>query len=97
MVVHIAYDVAFMSLIGSTVMSYQIKPVMDIETRDIESVVHPKYLKVYFRQLNIKPSFELMSHMHVLLVRGLPYEHRVTDRLRQIKYCVPMPNSTKGL
>lgn len=70
-------------------MNYQIKPMMNVEARDIESVVHPNHLKVYFRQLNIQPSFELMSHMHVLLVRGLAYEHRVIDHLGQVKNCVP--------
>lgn len=71
-------------------MNYQIKPMMNVEARDIESVVHPNHLKVYFRQLNIQPSFELMSHMHVLLVRGLAYEHRVIDHLGQVKNCVPV-------
>ena len=62
---------------------------MNIETRDIESVVHPKYLKVYFRKLNIQASFELIGHMQVLLANGLPYEHRVIDHFGQVKYCVP--------
>lgn len=70
-------------------MYYQTRMIIDVGINEMDSIVHPDLLPLYCRKFNIRPHFELLSSMYVLLVKGLPRSDGILDERGAIKHSVP--------